>query len=165
MFKWLALFLLIFSMTSCKAQVSTKESISFVDLYSDLSPNGKIAEFDNKSKEISFKNFSKNGDPVNYKLLANDIHPLGVFVLGESKNVVRILSIDNGKRFVRERVISGFRTSNNTNYIDLNFNSSKNINEVHKFVEALIDFLESKSQKMPTSDKIQTIAIPNKSKQ
>lgn len=130
-----------------------------------------VVQGQNKEREItdhliqSFENLSNNKDDYRigyienkntlilecksegverftYKMIVTDIHPLGIFLLErEDRIYIRLLSIDNGKRFVRERYRNGYRLSNNTNVIDVDVSEAKSPEDIKSTIREIKKFL------------------------
>lgn len=92
-----------------------------------------------------------------YKAILNDIHPEGIFIIerGDTK-YLRILSIHNGKVFVREKFRGQFRNSNNTNIVEIEL--PDNINK--KQLDELIENLKSIFVKEKRNTPIQIVEPP-----
>jgi hypothetical protein len=124
---------LLIVVSSCKtiaqsdAESSIKKSVnSFNSLTSEL---GKYElQFIKEKNTLYFKYELGKNKRFGYKAILEDIHPLAIFVV-ERKNTkyLKILSIHNGKVFVREKLRGEFLNSNNTNIIEIEI--PENINE------------------------------------
>lgn len=107
-----------------------------------------------------FEGKKQNG----YKLLIKDIHPEGVFFHQDSlKKSIRIISINNGKLFIKEEFRNEFRVSNNANYIDIHLNDKVNMDLIDKFINQLKSFIYANQERNKIiSDEIEIIVAPNK---
>ena len=107
-----------------------------------------------KEKETLYLTVIKDSTIVS-GFLVKDIHPEGIFIIESEvdKQIVRILSMDNGHKFVHENFRNGFRLSNNTNYIDIEgFNDMK---KSQSFVYLLKEFIASKTEKPKSNTEIE----------
>jgi hypothetical protein len=87
------------------------------------------------------------------KMLIKDIHPEGIFILSEEeRNRIRILSIDNGNKFIEENFRRGFRLSKSTNYVE--FTVSSNASDVKLFIEKMKEYLRHKNSPLKENKKI-----------
>ena len=90
-------------------------------------------------------------------MLVKDIHPEGIFLLStEGKKEIRILSIDNGHKFIEEDFRNGFRLSKTTNLLDVETN--QNIQEINSFIRKMKEFVASKE--LPVKKNIDIDIIP-----
>jgi hypothetical protein len=94
------------------------------------------------------------GNRIGYKVILEDIHPEGIFITEtEGKTFLRILSVNNGKIFVKEQFRGEFRLSNNTNLIDIELPEDFNEIQLKKFIENLKSiFVEEKVQSIDNID-------------
>src|SRR5690606_34023605 len=99
----------------------------------------------------------ENSEEIGYKAIMTDIHPLGIFTFkSNSTNYIRVLSIDNGHRFIKEKFRNGFRLSNTTNIIDIELSKDIDFVQVTKVLKRMKNILEKPENK---PEEIQ-IAVP-----
>ena len=85
-----------------------------------------------------------------YKAILNDIHPEGIFIIEkEGTKFLRILSIHNGKVFVREKFKGQFRNSNNTNIIEIELPENIDGKQLNELVENLKSIFVKEEKKTP----------------
>jgi|TARA_B110001450_G_C17518453_1_gene439512 hypothetical protein len=126
----------VFSQNLNKLKLLNKE---FADL-SDSNTSYKLNYL--KDKKTFIFEVSKKNTSLEYKTLIKDIHPEGVF-FEEEKDFykLKILSIDNGHRFIANKFRNKVRFSNTINLIIINDISLKRKNELVKFVKNLRDHI------------------------
>ena len=70
------------------------------------------------------------------KLIKSDIHPEGIFLYeSDNKVYIRFLSIHNGKVFIEEKFINGYRKSKTTNIVEIGDLSFVDRSLLLRFVE------------------------------
>lgn len=117
-------------------------------------------EFDENKNTLIFKFKTQDSEEIGYKAILTDIHPQGIFRFElENKNFIRILSIDNGHRFIKEKFRNGFRVSNTTNIIDIELTKSIDLEKFDKVIEDLKNVLE---KPVAESDEIQIVGPKSK---
>lgn len=85
------------------------------------------------------------------KLLIKDIHPEGIFLISDKeKTVIRILSNDDGHKFIDEKFKNGFKVSKTTNYVD--FTATSPLSEINLFIDKLKAFLKSRNSKLKENE-------------
>ena len=136
---------------------------SFIESYKKLSDKKnkyKIEYVENKNTLI-FKFKTQDSEEIGYKAILTDIHPQGVFRIELlNKNFIRVLSIDNGHRFIKEKFRNGFRVSNTTNTIDIELPNKINLEKVKKIIK---DLKRALKKPVIESDEIQ-ITLPKSKK-
>jgi len=133
---------------------------SLIKSFENLSDknNGYKLEFIENKNTLIFKIKTQNSEEIGYKVILTDIHPQGIFRFeSENKNFIRILSIDNGHRFIKEKFRNGFRVSNTTNIIDIELAKNTDLEKIDKVIGDLKSVLEKPKTE---SDEIQ-IVVPN----
>lgn len=132
-YKIIIIGILLIITSSCKTIAQSDKELpiytsinSFNSLSSEL---GKYElQFIKEKNTLYFKYELGKNKRFGYKAILEDIHPLAVFVIErENTKYLRILSIHNGKVFVRERLRGEFLNSNNTNIIEIEI--PENIND------------------------------------
>lgn len=114
-------------------------------------------EFVENKNTLIFKFKTQNSEEIGYKVILTDIHPQGIFRFeSDNKTFIRILSIDNGHRFIKEKFRNGFRVANTTNVIDIELPKIVDLGRTDKVIRDLKNVLE---KPVTESDEIQ-IAIP-----
>ncbi len=149
--------------SSCKAQIGKQDSIpDFLKTYSEISNNNYnyTGYLDSEKQIVSLETKDSHGETFRYKMLIKDIHPEGIFKIYDSSNLVRILSIDNGKKFIEEGFKNGYRVSHNTNIIDIKFNNESDDILIDRFIEEMKKFLTKKKDTLVKEIKV--IIPPNK---
>jgi len=132
---------------------------SLIESYKKLTDkkNEYKIEFIENKNTLIFKFKTQNSEEIGYKAILTDIHPQGIFRFElENKNYIRILSIDNGHRFIKEKFRNGFRVSNTTNIIDIELTNDIYLEKVDKVIRELKSVLE---KPVTESNEIQ-IVIP-----
>lgn len=132
---------------------------SFENLSNDK--NDYRIEYIESKNSLILECRTEDTEKYTYKIIATDIHPLGIFFLErEDRIYIRLLSIDNGKRFVRERYRNGYRLSNNTNVIDVDVSDAKSVEDIKNTIKEIKKFL-SKSI-VSSGESIISIPLPKK---
>ena len=135
---------------------------SLIESYKDLTDKNneyKIEFVENKNTLI-FKFKTQDSEEIGYKAILTDIHPQGVFRYeSDNKNFIRILSIDNGHRFIKEKFRNGFRVSNTTNVIDIELPKNVDLEKTDKVIRDLKSVLEKPATE---SDEIQIVGPKSK---
>ncbi len=135
---------------------------SLIESYKNLSDkkNGYNIEFVENKNTLILKFQVQNSEEIEYKAILTDIHPQGIFLFElENKNFIRILSIDNGHRFIKEKFRNGFRVSNTTNIIDIELIKKVDLEKIDKVIGDLKSILE---KPVTESDEIQIIVPKSK---
>ena len=135
---------------------------SLIQSYKNLSDkkNGYNIEFVENKNTLILKFQVQNSEEIEYKAILTDIHPQGIFLFElENKNFIRILSIDNGHRFIKEKFRNGFRVSNTTNIIDIELIKKVDLEKIDKVIGDLKSILE---KPVTESDEIQIIVPKSK---
>ena len=113
---------------------------SLIESYKDLTDknNEYKMEFVANKNTLIFKFKTQNSEEIGYKAILTDIHPQGIFRFeSDNKNFIRILSIDNGHRFIKEKFRNGFRVSNTTNIIDIELPKNTDLEKTDKVIRDL----------------------------
>ncbi|MEM9547600.1 MAG: hypothetical protein AAGA77_16590, partial [Bacteroidota bacterium] len=93
------------------------------------------------------------------KMLIKDIHPEGIFLLSEKGgNKVRILTIDNGHKFIEEHFRNEFRVSKTTNLVDIK--TSQASEKVNSFISKMKEFINFKISPKEKYEDINIIEPP-----
>lgn len=144
-YKILLIGILIMFTTPCKTFAQNKSNLSIEkSIYNFNSlTNGSSKyklDFIEKKNTLYFKYELGEKKKFGFKAILEDIHPEGIFII-ERENIkyLRILSIHNGKVFVREVLRGQFWNSNNTNIIEIQL--PENIND--KALTVLVENLKS----------------------
>lgn len=129
-------------------------------LFSDLG-DSLIYDLDYiEEKEIIYLTFYK--DSVikrGLKMLIKDIHPEGIFLISkDGRNTIRILSIDNGHKFIEENFRNGFRLSKTTNLVDIT--TSQELKKVNSFIIKMKEFIASKNSPIKKDTVIDIVEPP-----
>lgn len=97
-----------------------------------------------KEKEILYlKEIKHNSGFTSYKLLINDIHPLGVFLDEKNKYYsLKVLSKNNGNVFIKET-----RSLSTINYLELGKWSENYKEKLKIFINDLKQFIDFKTNK------------------
>ena len=135
---------------------------SLIQSYKNLSDkkNGYNIEFVENKNTLILKFQVQNSEEIEYKAILTDIHPQGIFLFElENKNFIRILSIDDGHRFIKEKFRNGFRVSNTTNIIDIELIKKVDLEKIDKVIGDLKSILE---KPVTESDEIQIIVPKSK---
>ena len=93
-----------------------------INLFESISTSESKYElnFIEEKNTLYFKYDLNDGNRIGYKAILEDIHPEGIFIAEiEGTTFLRVLSVNNGKVFVKEKFRGEFRLSNNTNLIDI----------------------------------------------
>src|SRR5690606_21355536 len=117
---------------------------SLIESYKNLTDNENEynIEFLENKNTLIFKFKNQNSKEIRYKAILTDIHPQGIFRFElDNKIFLRILSIDNGHRFIKEKFINGFRVSNTTNIIDIELPKNTNLEKTEKVIRDLKNVL------------------------
>ena len=118
---------------------------SLIESYENLidKNNEYKIEFVENKNTLIFKFKTQNSEEIGYKAILADIHPQGIFRFeSDHKNYIRILSIDNGHRFIKERFRNGLRVSNTTNIIDIEVAKNTDLEKIDNVIRALKSVLE-----------------------
>jgi hypothetical protein len=148
--------ILFLTTEAVKSQNKNKERNTLIKLFSDLSSDDlsyKLSYLKGKKTfelEVSNKKVSKK-----YKFLEKDIHPEGVFFDENKKNyTLKILSIDNGHRFIFTKLRNGIRLSNTDNIIKIDNISTEKKENLKKFIYKLRNYRKSLIKKKPEDPKV-----------
>ena len=131
---------------------------SLIKSYENLSDkkNEYKIEFVENKNTLILKFKTQNSEEIGYKAILTDIHPQGIFVFTSGNiDFIRILSIDNGHRFIKD----GFRVSNTTNIIDIELTKNIDLEKVDRVIK---DFKSVLEKPVIESDEIQ-IVVPKSS--
>ncbi|PKQ46770.1 hypothetical protein CSW08_01305 [Confluentibacter flavum] len=130
---------------------------SLIESYKNLTDkeNEYNIEFVENKNTLIFKFKTQNSEQIGYKVILTDIHPQGIFRYeSDNKTFLRILSIDNGHRFIKEKFRNGFRVSNTTNVIDIGLPKIVDLEKTDKVIRDLKSVLE---KPVTESDEIQIV--------
>lgn len=140
------LLLLIFLVTTINTYCQSKINIkAVINSYMNISNNKATyeLEFIDKEKTFIFKFKLLSNREIYYRVILKDIHPEGIFyVENKTKTFIRILSVDNGHRFIHEKFINGFRIGNTTNIIDIELLKNTDKLKVDRFIFELKNALK-----------------------
>lgn len=115
-------------------------------------------EYVGEKKTFYFKFKIEKSEEITYKVIKSDMHPEGIFLFkSKDGDFIRILSIDNGHRFIREKFINGFRLSHTTNLIDIRILSNSNQSEIDTVIANLKNVLKKIK---PEIEEIQIFVAP-----
>ncbi|WP_338731405.1 hypothetical protein [Mangrovimonas cancribranchiae] len=159
------LFFTIFTMTIGNVNSQNTDQMkmdSLIESYKNLTDkeNKYNIEFVENKNTLIFKFKTQNSEEIGYKVILTDIHPQGIFRYeSENKTFIRILSIDNGHRFIKEKFRNGFRISNTTNVIDIGLPKIVDIEKAEKVIKDLKIVLEK-----PITEPDETQIVGPKSK-
>lgn len=138
------------------SQISEEPLDNIIKAFSDLSDGNTTykLKFLKDKKTFVIEVLSK-GVSENYKILEKDIHPEGVFFEEQKKScTLKILSIDNGHRFIFTKLKNVVRLSNTTNIIEIkNINLEKREN-LKKFIHKMRNYRKSLIKKKPKDPQI-----------
>ncbi len=129
--------------TSCKTIAQNKSDSPIENsLFSFNSLTNESAKYEldffEEKNTLYFKCELGEKKKFGFKAILKDIHPEGIFIIEkENTKFLRILSIHNGKVFVREIFKGQFRNSNNTNIIEIELPENIYNKELEKLVENL----------------------------
>jgi hypothetical protein len=135
---------------------------SLIESYKNLTDkeNEYNIEFVENKNTLIFKFKTQNSEEIGYKVILTDIHPQGIFRFeSDNKTFIRILSIDNGHRFIKEKFRNGFRVSNTTNVIDIRLPKIEDLEKTDKVIRDLKSVLE---KPVTESDEIQIVGPKSK---
>lgn len=108
-------------------------------------------------KKTFYFEVKESGNTINaYKLLKQDIHPKGVFLIeNDNQYSIRVLSLNNGHVFIRENFGIRYRHSNTTNFVDIGSWDKKHRTKLTKFLSDFEQFLNDKvSSEIEEDDEI-----------
>ena len=148
---------LLFFLEIIQSQNKEKQIKYLEKLTSDLSidsSNYKLSYL--KDEKTFILEVSSKGVSKSYKFLEKDIHPEGVFFDEQKKSyTLKILSIDNGHRFIFTKLKNnGVRRSNTTNIIVLKGISFEKKEALKKLIYNFRSYRKSLIKKEPESSKI-----------
>jgi hypothetical protein len=147
----------VFSQNLNKLKLLNKE---FADL-SDSNTSYKLNYL--KDKKTFVFEVSKKNTSFEYKTLIKDIHPEGIFIEEEKGFYqLKILSIDNGYRFIANKFKNKIRFSNTINLITINNISLKKKKELAKFIKDLKGYISISTKVEPDSGYPQVIVPKSK---
>ena len=127
--------------------ISVDSLIKSFENLTDKENEYKMKYIENKNTLI-FKSKTADSKELFYKAILTDIHPEGIFIFESDNNYfLRVLSIDNGHRFIKERFPNGFRVSNTTNIIDIKLPKVADFEKVNKVVAIFKDYLKKPETK------------------
>ncbi|GAA4281919.1 hypothetical protein [Gaetbulibacter aestuarii] len=135
---------------------------SLIESYKNLTDkeNDYNIEFVENKNTLIFKFKTQNSEEIGYKVILTDIHPQGIFRFeSDNKTFIRILSIDNGHRFIKEKFRNGFRVSNTTNVIDIGLPKIVDLEKTDRVIRDLKSVLE---KPVTESDEIQIVGPKSK---
>ena len=122
--EWLFFFLLIF-VVSCKSIAQKKsdtpieKSIKSFNALTTESAKYELEFVEEKNTLLLKYNLGKQ-KRLDYKAILQHVHPEGIFIIEkENTKFLRMLSINNQKVFIKGKYRGDFRTSNNTNIIEI----------------------------------------------
>lgn len=146
--------LLIFTVTC--STVAQKESNSQIEnslkTFNSMTNEFSKYELDfiDEKNTLYFKYELGEKQKFGYKAILNDIHPEGIFIIEkEDRKFLRILSIHNGKVFVREKFKGQFRNSNNTNIVEIELPENIDGKQLNELVENLKSIFVKEEKKTP----------------
>ena len=152
---------MIFKMTIGNINSQNSNQIkmdSLIESFTNLTEekNEYDIEFVENKNTLIFKFKTENSKEIGYKAILTDINPLGIFLFeSNQKAFIRILSIDNGHRFIKQN----FNYSNTTNVIDIELPKNVDLEKTNKVIENLKSVLEKPKTE---SDDIQIITSKSK---
>ncbi len=129
----------------CNVKGQTTDIDSLIKSFKSLSDQENEYEMEFVENKNTFLLKSKTADSKElfYKAILTDIHPEGIFIFESDNNYfLRILSIDNGSRFIKERFPNGFRRSNTTNIIDIKLSKTGDFGNVRQVIATFKNFLQ-----------------------
>jgi len=139
----LVIILITLENLSCQ-EISKNKIDDLIISFESLSESNAVykLEYIEKKGTLFFKIKLPNSEEIGYKVILTDIHPEGIFTIKiNEKNNIRILSVDNGHRFIKEKFRGGYRVSNTTNIIDIEILQNTNsflIDEVIKNLKMIL---------------------------
>lgn len=151
MFRYIICLLIIFLLPKeLFAQNKQKEINTLEKLFSNFSEGAstyKLSYMENK-KTFVLKVSTNEGASKIFKFLEEDIHPEGVF-FDELKRsyTLKILSIDNGHRFIFTKLRNKTKLSNTTNIIEIDNINPEKKEILKKFIIKLRDYRKSLIEK------------------
>ena len=96
-------------------------------------------EFVENKNTLIFNFKTQDSEEIRYKAILTDIHPQGIFRFeSDNKTFIRILSIDNGHRFIKD----GFKVSHTTNIIDIELAKNIDLKKVERVIKDLKSVLK-----------------------
>ena len=153
--KVIAIGILLILANSCKTNAQEKVNIPIqksIELFNSWTTETSKyeLEFIEEKNTLYFKYELEEKRRYGFKAILEDIHPEGIFILkNEDKTFLRILSIHNGKVFVRERFRGQFRNSNNTNLIDIELPEKVDKQELDELVVNLKTIFVKEEKETP----------------
>lgn len=157
----IALFGSVFSCTgqsdvitiSCSEQSDSSAIKMVIEMTSHFSNQENRFELQFDTAKETFVFFFYRGEELvkKLKLIKSDVHPEGVFLYDSEDGVsIRFLSIHNGKVFVEEKFVNGFRRVNSTNIADIGDLSHVEKKTLFKYIECFKRILsELPDEKQP----------------
>jgi len=142
-------FILFVSALSCSGQSDTFAIKEVVEITSHFSNQEKRFEvqFDSEKEIFIFFFYQGNELLKKLKLIKSDVHPEGIFLYESEDGVsIRFLSIHNGKVFVEEKYVNGFRIGKSTNIVDIGDLSHIEKNTLFKYIERFKRILSEPSK-------------------
>lgn len=143
---------LVFMLTSAEkvhCQITDKRKINtLTKTYENLSCKDELykLEYITNVNTFIFKLAISDSKEIGYKVMLTDIHPEGIFSIElDGKTYIRILSIDNGNRFIKEKFTNGFRFGTTTNIIDIEILECTSPFKIKKVINELKALLASKN--------------------
>ena len=154
-YKILSIGFLLMLMVSCKT-VAQKESNSPIEsplkTFNSMTNESSKYELDfiDEKNTLYFKYELGEKKKFGYKAILDDIHPEGIFIIEkEGTKFLRILSIQNGKVFIREKFRGQFRNSNNTNIVEIELPKNIDEKQLNELVESLKSIFVKEEKKIP----------------
>ena len=114
---------------------------SLIESYKNLTDieNEYNIDFVENKNTLIFNFKTQDSEEIRYKAILTDIHPQGLFRFeSDNKNFIRILSIDNGHRFIKD----GFKVSYTTNIIDIELPKNIDLKKVDRVIKDLKSVLK-----------------------
>ena len=132
-----------------KSNSPIEKSINSFNSLSNVSSKYEL-DFIEKKNTLYFKYELGENKKFGFKAILKDIHPEGIFII-ERENIkyLRILSIHNGKVFVREVLRGQFWNSNNTNIIEIQLPENINDKDLTILVENLKSIFIKEEKEVP----------------
>jgi hypothetical protein len=145
MFRVFYLVIVLFGSTlSCSGQTDTSAIKEVVELTSHFSnqENRFELQFDAEKETFIFCFYQGKELLKKLKLIKSDVHPEGIFLYESEYGLsIRFLSIHNGKVFIEEKFVSGFRKGKSTNIADVGDLSHIEKETLLKYVESFKNIL------------------------
>lgn len=139
---------------SCYGQSDTSAIKEVVEMTSHFSNQENRLElhFDTEKETFVFSCYHGTELLKKLKLIKSDVHPEGIFLYESEDDVkIRFLSIHNGKVFVEEKFVNGFRKGRSTNVVDVGDLSHVERSTLLKYIENFkIILREPEKEKQPT---------------